>query len=612
VIHFVVAAGSPDAVRRLSSRLAPSLGDTGLFEGERIDLVGASQTWAAAATFVPDPTTRTRIAADPDSIVVVNGAAVARRGNQGDVADVALDAFRSGGTSAVATALGGTYNFVGVTPQTGLRAFSDFSTLYPLYWYQGPDFALLSNRSTTSAAVAESDGWDVRALAWVIGYANLFGAHMPAREVEHLRPGTEAQVDRGSGALRLVGSPTWVWPDASDGPGRDNLSDEEWEEATEALVANFALLHSFDGPLRLSLTGGKDSRLCLALAKAAGLGERIETFTAGGPGSPEVECAASVAHAAGVRHSARGASAPPTDAKVAAAPVFDPETTWRRLRQDAYRYEAVICGWSGLANQLRNATLSIKGFGGEFYRRGNAKQFRRKHVVSVDALAEMFVNYHSVHDPLEILQPDEAVFQRQWLRDWVYEAAKEVRLDVLPERFYVENRLGHWSGPLIQATPASKVVNPLLSSPAAKKNLELSMEARTSERFHFEVMRRAAPELVTVPFLSDTWADAIADDSPVDLPRDPYPSTVNATKRVLTQRNQGWPFLETQSKAIASLFKEASRETDMAAVCDMRKLRKVARHSARLKKFAEVKELFSGVGVALVLLGRTEPVSDRV
>jgi hypothetical protein len=187
-----------------------------------------------------------------------------------------------------------------------------------------------------------------------------------------------------------------------------------------------------------------------------------------------------------------------------------------------------------------------------------------------------------------------------------------VRLDVLPERFYVENRLGHWSGPLIQATPASKLVNPLLSSTAAKLNLELSMEARTSERFHFEVMRRAAPELVTVPFLDDTWSPTIAADSPLDLPREPFPTTMTSEKRVLTRRNQGWPFLETQSKEIESLFKQAAQETDMNAICNMKRLRRVARKSPKLSKFAEVKEMFSSIGVALALLGQTEPVSDRV
>ena len=613
MIHFVIATGTPDAVKRVADRLSPALDGSGLYEGERVERLGASGTWAVAVNAIPDPTTRIRFAASDDAMVVVNGPAVTASDAQANVADAALRAFRSGGSTAVAETLGGTFNFVGIAPSLGLRAFSDFSGLYPLYWYQGPDFAVLSNRSTTVAAVAGNKGWDVRALAWVIGHANLFGEHMPARGVMHLPPGSEAHVAWGSDQVKVVEAPTWVWPDAADGAGRANLTDADWNEATAALVANFALLRNYEGQLRLSLTGGKDSRLCLALAIAAGLKDRLVTWTAGGPGSPEVECAAAVARAAGVPHRKPGAAPPQAANAVAAVPAqpFDADAAWRRLRQDAYRYEAIVCAWSAMAKGARNQSLNVQGFGGEFYRRGNAKQFRNKHVVDVDALAKMFVNYHQIHDPLGILQPAEADFQSQWLRAWVHDASRHVRLDVLPERFYVENRLGHWSGPLIQATPASQHINPLLSSSAARKNMELSMEARTNERFHFEVMLRAAPELVAVPFLSDTWAPEIAAGSPIELPLEPYPTALQPTKRMLTNKHQGWPLLETQSKVITSLFKRAGKHTDMGDICNMRKLRGIARDSGRLKRTGQVKEMFSSIGVALALLGETEPVVDE-
>jgi hypothetical protein len=102
------------------------------------------------------------------------------------------------------------------------------------------------------------------------------------------------------------------------------------------------------------------------------------------------------------------------------------------------------------------------------YRRGNAKQFGNKHFENLETLASM-------------LREREADFQSEWLRSWVYSTAEHVRLDLLPGKFYVDFRLGHWSGPLLQDAPVSININPLLLTHAARKNTELSSAARGSD-----------------------------------------------------------------------------------------------------------------------------------
>jgi hypothetical protein len=124
-------------------------------------------------------------------------------------------------------------------------------------------------------------------------------------------------------------------------------------------------------------------------------------------------------------------------------------------------------------------------------------------------------------------------------------------------------------------------------------------------------MRRAAPELVVVPFLDDVWSDEIAASSPIDLPRAPYPTAVQPTKRAIRQTHKGWPLLDSDGRAIAQLFRDAARHTEMSSICDMRRLRRMARRSSQLTRMAAIKELFSAIGVALALLDRAEPVLDR-
>ncbi|MFL6241781.1 MAG: hypothetical protein ACJ73V_01995 [Acidimicrobiia bacterium] len=609
MIHFAVVAGSPAAVNRLAPRLLPSLDATRLFDAERVERIGVGRTWALAAITAGDPTCPTHLAADDDGMIVMNGPALSTRGNQGRLAEDVLRAFRSGGTADVAAILGGSYNFVGLSEEHGLSAFADPSGLFPLYCHQGPDFALFSNRSTTIAKVAEPrSGWDIRALAWVIGHANLFGEQMPARSARYLPPGYEAHVGRSGSRIISRRSPVWVWPEASNDGGRDNLTSSEWDEITDALVTNFRALRSFSGRLQLFLTGGKDSRLCLALAKSAGLQDHMRTITSGAVDSPEVECAAAVAEAAGFPH--KQAGRPMTTAQTLAANApFDPDAVWRRLGQHVYRFEAIVCPWDGVTDPLRNTTVNIKGFGGEFYRRSHAKRFRGKQLTSVEAMAAMFVNYHQRLDPLGVLRRAEVEFQSDWLKSWVHEEVKRIRLDLAPEKFYVDYRLGHWNGPMGQSTPWRINVNPLLLPAATRKNLELKVEVRSSERFHFEVMRRAAPELVAVPFLNDVWAPEIAADAKVELPREPYPTAVKPSAHTL--KSWQWKFLESQSNAIARLFKVAARDTDMGTICNMRKLRQLARHSDRFKRVIDAKAVLSATMVALALLERAEPVLDR-
>jgi hypothetical protein len=319
-----------------------------------------------------------------------------------------------------------------------------------------------------------------------------------------------------------------------------------------------------------------------------------------------VQCAATVAEAAGFPH--RQVGLPVTIAQLSAASL-DPDAVWRRLKQHTYRHEAIVCPWDGITDPICSTTVNVKGFGGELYRRSHAKRFRGKRLTSLDAMATMFVNYHQPLDPLGVLRNPEAKFQAEWLKTWVYDEVRRVRSDLAPEKFYVDYRLGHWNGPMGQSTPWRINVNPLVVPAAARKNLELSLEVRSSERLHFEVMRRAAPELVAVPFLNDVWAAEIAADSRIELPLQPYPTAVKPSAHTL--KVWQWRFLESQSKAIAHLFKDAARNTEMGTICDMRKLRRLARQPDQLKRVIDAKAAFSAIGVALALLERAAPVLDQ-
>jgi hypothetical protein len=602
LIQFALVVGaSPTAVERARRRVSRALERSRLLEGELLTEVASSGAWGVTAISAPDPTCPVRLNADGESIAVINGPAFTQVRDASRLVERARQALITGPSSALSDLLGGAYNFVGVTP-AGLRAFTDFSGLFPLYWRQDGDAVIFSNRCGCLAAEASEHKWDLQALAWIIGHANLFGNHMPTRDVSYLTPGIEARVESPGSRVHLQVSDEWIWPSPSEDPLRADLTSSEWGDITDALVENFRALHDVDSPMQLMLSGGKDSRLCLALAKAAGLADKVECITNGAPGGPEVRCAEAVAHVAGFQHHL-GALALAANPDESTAPYAD---EWRRLRQHVYRYEAIVCPRDGTTESPSATTLSIKGFGGELYRRGHAQQFKRKVPSTVDEMATAFANYHQKHDPLGILQAGERSFQAAWLTNWVHETARSVRLDVLPEKFYVDYRLGHWNGPLGQATPTDIKLNPLLSPFAAMKYLTLSPRARATDRLHFEVMRRTANELLQVPLLNDVWAPELASES-LGLPSEPFRLDTQVSARTL--RSRRWDFLAAEHEAIGQLFEDADRETDMGAVCDLQKLKRIVRSRGELRNI-EVKAVESSIAVAIALLGRDEAVVD--
>ena len=609
MIHFVVVTGAPGSVSRLSERLVPALDETQIFEGERVVRTGASGTWSVSAISRPDPVCQVRFAATDDSFVVVNGPAFTRDGVQANLVDELLHTFRHGGTTGVAASLCGTYNFVGADQRQGVRAFGDCSALYPLYWHQGDGASVISNRSSTVASVAGTSSWNAHALGWVIGRANLFGDDVPAEGVRHIPGGHEAQADWGASRIRTERSPEWIWPEPSDGGGRESLSATEWDEITDELVSATRRLGELDVPIRLALTGGKDSRVSLALAKAAGLQDAVLAYTSGGRRHPETEYAVDVAAAAGFRHKDAPADGERVHAEVGKRPAqaADPNSEWRRLQQQVHRYEGIVAAWSDRSTWAPPETVTIEGFVGELYRNGHESLFDKPHLVTLDNYLSMFPLYHQAgrRAGVQLLTAGEERFQTDWIERWVRTAADEVRLDVLPIKFFVDNRLAHWTGPLLQNT-ASVTINPLSSANAARKVLDLSLLGRSQDSFHLEVLRRTAPELIDVPLYSKEWASPQLEHQSRRRRRQ-GPSQQPPGIHALTKHRPVWSFLASEGEAIARLFDTAAQRTELGSICDVDKAIALARRSGEQQN-ARARELLCCVGVAISMLGLAERV----
>jgi hypothetical protein len=640
VIHFALALGEPGSCDGLGERLVAAVRDTALIGGEIIDVAAPSGAWRFVALAAPDAVLARRWHAERDSLVVCNGCAVEEAGPV-SLAET-LARFRRGGLDDAARPFLGTYNLVCVSPERGLTLSGDIAGYFPIYHGTGPDHLVISNRSTTVARAIGRGGCDLHALAWLVSIGMPAGERVPAAGVEVLPPGRVGRARWGGRSLSVDGGAHPVLRAASAAPARPALSSREWDEVTDDLIAEVRALGRLETARVLPITGGKDSRLLLALAKAAGLTD-VETFTSGGPASPEVACAAAVAAAAGVPHRhdlPPGARRPASRTEVVSGgvglPLDDP--AWHRAARANGRYEGIVSMWAGYKTPIEPASLVLKGWGGEMYR------FRGRFIPGIerrldgtapgdDGGALLAPFYRSAVDPLRVLLPDERRRQSEWIGARVRAAAQDLRPDLVPDDFWFSHRCAQFQGPVTQSSPLRVIANPLVCAGALRRDAELSLGVRRTDRLHFEVMRRAAPELVGLPFHRQEWAPEIRSTAGLPagpalrrtvrnwLPAHRLASVGERTARRLrvdvvprmpwrtpgaSGHEPAWALVGDDPTPVAALFREAA-DAGLSSICDVERLCRVVERPTRLTRTEEL-QVTGTIGVAMLLLGQTERV----
>jgi hypothetical protein len=293
------------------------------------------------------------------------------------------------------------------------------------------------------------------------------------------------------GGWSLSGDPLWEGieriqperPHPSAGEGFDPA------RAAGLLIAAVKALSDVPGrPSTVPVTGGRDSRLVLGAAVAAGID--FETTTGGEPGHPDVEIGQELARVAGVpwrpiEHDPHGSVM----------------SDWRRA---AELLSLTCAGTSSLSDAAgfpfgpRPGPLPLwhSGQGGEvartYYGLGSDEP--------VDQLYRAFVGRRPGRS--EILGDEGARLVREQIEAFVNEqlASGVAPIDI-PDMFYLHRRMGTWAGPSHGAVEYVRdTTSPLWSRRLLRDELGLPARDRARELFHLEVLKQLAPELVDVPF----------------------------------------------------------------------------------------------------------------
>jgi hypothetical protein len=394
--------------------------------------------------------------------------------------------------------VGGEYSVARVFADGSLTAFSDRAGLHQVF--RGRDGQpVLSNRASLVAACLGDLRPDPTAQRWLAAIGYRVGTTTAFASVVQIGQGRTLTIDgdgsREQGALLdgfgLQGPRGW-----SAGDGQD--LDRGIVQAQAAIGLGIPA----EGPVDLPITGGKDSRVVLALCLSMGLRDRLRLFTRGYEGHPDVAAGRRIAEALGLpyrREAPHGSDEPA---------FWSRERFFAKLATQAWQTDAMVGGWDLILGQSLGRETLISGHMGEVLKTYSKKKLSEG---LLDPAA--MVRLQAPFDPMDVLLPEARAALEAELCAQMDEARTAGAIEAdLPDLFYYRNRLPNWLGAIraIKSFERQPVV-PLGAPALLDLAFRLTPEERAREMLHYRIIERTAPELLPLPFALQTWDPALGE-----------------------------------------------------------------------------------------------------
>jgi asparagine synthetase B (glutamine-hydrolysing) len=435
-----------------------------------------------------------------------------------------------------------------------LEIRTDVLGAYPVYATTDPHGTFWASGLVGAlAGIGPDRGIDEGALASMLAFGWPLRGQPAARAVRRLPRGVTLRIG-ADGARVVEPAPERVEPIALLRRPVDH------EAAARDLVEGVRALADWPGrPVVVPVTGGRDSRVVLAAALAAGI--PFEALTAGGPGQPDVVIARELCAVAGVAHRR----------------YVPPDRRW--LRTD-------VAVATGLV-RLRGATTSLRdgsgfpvapedgplpvwlsGQGGEIAR-GYYGRGRGPEAAVLAVLAARLSGWRPWLRPPLTLAAERRIggILRHWSREWRRRGATPADLPYLA---YLDLRMGFWAAAGHGAVEWTRdTASPLWSWKLMPALLGGSDAERADETFHRRMVALLAPQLVPVPFDDGhRWPDVAEPDRP--RPAAPLPPA--AEEPTVPDRPM------TSLAEVQALVRDAlgePRTAELRAVLDDRRTRRL-------------------------------------
>jgi asparagine synthase (glutamine-hydrolysing) len=271
-------------------------------------------------------------------------------------------------------------------------------------------------------------------------------------------------------------------------------------ELAELLVERTRALAPFGDAVECPLTGGRDSRLCLALLRAARV--PATCYTGVSTGEVDVQVASDLARLWNLPHRLEH-----HEGLFAA----EPDDLARRFvfQNDGLSSFEQVADQSGQLTPPRALGVKVSGLGGEIARAGFAP------IMGPAATARPFSDLTALQRrllslkaraPKGVVRPEAVSRTRDYLRAFVdARRAEGWPAHATGQAFYAFERIGRWAATGVRRTaPTADIFSPFFSTPFLSAALAHSGPKWITEQLHYRLMTELDTGLRDAPYV-DPW-----------------------------------------------------------------------------------------------------------
>ena len=395
--------------------------------------------------------------------------------------------------------IAGEYAVAKLYPCGTLTAFGDPAGLHQIFC-QSKRQDMLANRASFLSVLANDKDIGTEASLWIATIGYRVGAGTAWRNVRQL-----AANEIWSGGT------SWEQPPAIGGAagprGYANGGDQLLSQGLDQAISAVRLATADDDSIDLPITGGKDSRAVLAICLGAGLRHRLRLFTRGFADHPDVLAGRAIAEAARLPHR----RVPPLGSDI--PPDWPLELFHTNMARLAFQTDGNMGGWDLITGTTTGDETLLTGHLGELL-----KAYAKRPTSSPIDPIEL-VRLQAPFDPLNIVRDQARKRMAGTLADqFLLERSRYALEEDLPDLFYLRNRVPNWLGGVRGVKSLERQPILPLGVPALMKLAFLMTPAeRRKELAHYELVSRAAPELLAPPFAHQRWSETLP-GAPQTLP----------------------------------------------------------------------------------------------
>lgn len=378
----------------------------------------------------------------------------------------------------------GDFSFVFMSPKGEIIASNDSSSFQHIYYSETKDYIFISNRQRCIRNIMKNSQIDLENIACLCTFETVLGTETVLKNVKRLEINSRLVYDRRKG-LYIEGDPFYFIKEIPD------LNYSEYVKENAAVCVNRlkAVLNDVED-IEFPITGGRDSRVNLALLIQAGQREKIHTYTTGYEDHPDVIVGKNISHHYNISHEFRERK-PPQD--------FTDEEILEKVMGAVFQSDGSLGVWDANMYLFQNNKVYFPGHASEAF-----KPYANSAILNYEDAVD--IKRFSV-SKADFIKPQafKQVYSKMEAR---VERCKQMGLTPkdTADSYKITDRLPNWQGYMIRQNDYFHNQIQVLNN----QNLfQLSYSAepayRETLRIHYEILKEVDPWLVETPFAIHGW-----------------------------------------------------------------------------------------------------------